>query len=174
MKNPVRIYGRLRQAYWNNEYRKYREKYDIHPTFSFRGSSEVRLAGKGIIHLGAHGYIGNFSSIMSEEDNAVWVGSGCAIAHQVSITTSQQIIDQEHYATDYHPLMQRGDVYIGNDCWICTGVFITPNVHIGNHVVVGANSVVTQSLPANTLCAGVPAKPIRPISQPAITPKYNA
>lgn len=35
-----------------------------------------------------------------------------------------------------------------------------PNVHIGNHVVIGAGSVVTHDIPDNSLAAGNPAKVI--------------
>lgn len=35
-----------------------------------------------------------------------------------------------------------------------------PNVHIGNHVVIGAGSVVIHDIPDNSLAAGNPAKVI--------------
>jgi acetyltransferase-like isoleucine patch superfamily enzyme len=42
-------------------------------------------------------------------------------------------------------------------------VVVTSGVTIGERCVVGANSVVTSDLPARTVCAGVPARPIRAI-----------
>lgn len=39
-----------------------------------------------------------------------------------------------------------GTPVIGNNCFICTGVKIVGAVHIGNDVVVGANSVVVKSI----------------------------
>ena len=35
-----------------------------------------------------------------------------------------------------------------------------PGVTVGNHCVVGANAVVTHDVEANTIVAGIPAKPI--------------
>ncbi len=37
---------------------------------------------------------------------------------------------------------------------------ILPGVRIGDNCVVGAGSVVTRSVPANTVVAGVPARPV--------------
>lgn len=44
------------------------------------------------------------------------------------------------------------NVYIGNDC------VIMPGVEIGNNCVVGASSVITKSIPDNSVVAGVPAR----------------
>ncbi len=52
-------------------------------------------------------------------------------------------------------------VKIGNYVWLATGVIINPGVTIHDGVVVGAGAVVTRDLPPNTLCVGIPAKPIR-------------
>ena len=50
----------------------------------------------------------------------------------------------------------KGDTIVGNDCWIGQNVTILPGVHIGNGVIIGANSVVTKDLPSYSICAGNP------------------
>jgi acetyltransferase-like isoleucine patch superfamily enzyme len=40
---------------------------------------------------------------------------------------------------------------------------VTSGVTIGERCVVGANSVVTRDLPPRSVCAGVPARPLREI-----------
>ena len=54
-----------------------------------------------------------------------------------------------------------GRVFIGQGAWVGYGVFIAGNVSLGEHSVVGANSVVTRSVPAYTVVAGAPAEPVR-------------
>jgi len=55
-----------------------------------------------------------------------------------------------------------GAVVLGGDNLIGFGTIIIVNSRIGKGCIVGAGSVVTGDLPANTICAGVPARPIRP------------
>ena len=51
---------------------------------------------------------------------------------------------------------------IGDNCWIATNAVILPGVELGEHVIVGAGSVVTQSFKENNiLIGGVPAKIIK-------------
>lgn len=56
-------------------------------------------------------------------------------------------------------------ITIGDHCWIAGNVTICGGVTIGEGSVIGAGSVVTKDIPANTLAAGVPCRPIRPITE---------
>lgn len=53
-----------------------------------------------------------------------------------------------------------GRIKIGNNVFIGSHVIIMPGVTVGNNVVIGAGSVVTKSLPDDSVCAGVPCRPI--------------
>jgi acetyltransferase-like isoleucine patch superfamily enzyme len=56
-------------------------------------------------------------------------------------------------------------ISIGDRVWCGTRVTICAGVEIGDDVVIGAGSVVTKSLPANSVAYGVPAKPVRPLER---------
>jgi serine O-acetyltransferase len=47
---------------------------------------------------------------------------------------------------------------LGNDCWIGPGAKIFGGISIGNNVMIGANAVVTQNFPDNSVVMGIPAE----------------
>jgi len=51
--------------------------------------------------------------------------------------------------------------YIGKKCFIGARSIILPGVTIGDHVIVGAGSVVTKDVKSNCIVAGNPAKIIK-------------
>jgi acetyltransferase-like isoleucine patch superfamily enzyme len=61
----------------------------------------------------------------------------------------------------YQPLDRIAPVRIGRGCWIGEHVVILPGVSIGEQSVIGANSVVTQSVPPRCVVAGAPARMLR-------------
>ncbi|MEE1675860.1 acyltransferase [Agarivorans aestuarii] len=60
---------------------------------------------------------------------------------------------------------QVGDIILEDDVWLATGVSVMAGVTIGKGTVVAAGSIVTKSLPAGVLAAGVPAKVIKSIEE---------
>lgn len=52
-------------------------------------------------------------------------------------------------------------VRIGSGSWLGTGVVVLPGVTIGEHVTVGANSVVCDDLPDGCVAVGSPARVVR-------------
>ena len=49
-------------------------------------------------------------------------------------------------------------VHIGKHVWLCSNVTVMPGIKVGDGTVVGANSIVTSSFPANCIVSGNPAK----------------
>ena len=54
-----------------------------------------------------------------------------------------------------------GKTLIGDFCFIGTGVKIIKPVKIGNHVIIGANSVITNDIPSYCVVAGNPGRIIK-------------
>ncbi len=53
-----------------------------------------------------------------------------------------------------------GRVKIGNNVWLGEDVTILKNVEIGDNVIIGAGSIVTKSIPSDSIAVGRPAKVI--------------
>lgn len=56
-------------------------------------------------------------------------------------------------------------ITVGNDVWFGGGCTVLPGVTIGDGCVIGAGSVVTRDIPANTVAAGNPCRVLRSISE---------
>lgn len=55
----------------------------------------------------------------------------------------------------------KGDVIIGDNCFIGNYAVILPGVTIGNECIIGAGSIVTKDIPNNCIAAGNPARVIK-------------
>lgn len=84
-----------------------------------------------------------------------------SIGDDVQITTGVKIFTHggSHVCRLYEKNFDCfGKVVIGNNVYLGTNVLIMPGVIIGDNVLVGAGSVVTKSVPSNSIVAGNPAK----------------
>ena len=161
-KTPLRkLFGSLyffcKVCYEEEKYSQFRKKYNIHPTFRFGGEG-TKFYGAGKIYCGENGHIGEHSSIQTHEDCKVVIGKNCAISHFVKIYTYNPFAD---YDFSKKAKSSKGDVVIGNNCWIGANVFIREGIKIGENSVIGANSVVTRDIPSHCIAAGCPAKVIQ-------------
>jgi serine acetyltransferase len=84
--------------------------------------------------------------------NADKIGKNLYVFHNVTIGND--------YAT--------GRPVIGDNVFISTHCVIIGKIHIGDNVVIGANSLVDSDIPSNSLAAGNPARVIRALTDDAI------
>lgn len=79
-----------------------------------------------------------------------------------NVTMSIRVTVMAHDASTKKTLgcTKIGQVHIGNHVFIGANTTILPGVTIGDYAVIGAGSVVTHDVPARTVIAGVPAKVI--------------
>ena len=86
--------------------------------------------------------------------NNVWITSGCQLlCHDASVIMIN-ILRSGHRD-------RVGPIIIGNNCFLGNNVILLPETNIGSNTIIGAGSVVTQDVPANTLAVGNPARVIR-------------
>lgn len=65
----------------------------------------------------------------------------------------------------YKNVRRAGRIIIYENCFIGAHTIIMPGVSIGPNAVVGAGSVVTKSVPENSVAAGVPAKVLMTVEE---------
>ena len=70
-------------------------------------------------------------------------------------------MDSNYHALSSDDVVTVAPVTIGKNVWIGRNRLIFPGVSIGNNSVIGSGSVVTKSVPPNTLVGGAPAKVIK-------------
>ena len=56
-------------------------------------------------------------------------------------------------------------ILVGNNVFIGSGTILLPGTTIGDNCVIGAGSVVTGDVPANSVAAGVPARVIKEVNE---------
>lgn len=92
--------------------------------------------------------------------NSIIIGKNTAIAANVTITDIHHPYEDISKPIEHQKLVVK-EVVIGDDCKIYNNAVILPGVHIGKHVTVGANSVVTHDLPDYSVAVGNPARVIK-------------
>jgi acetyltransferase-like isoleucine patch superfamily enzyme len=107
--------------------------------------------------------------------NNVWITSRCQIYSKIGIDIEDNVMiasnvficDYSHGKSSpnipykdqlYEPF---GEIKIGSGTWIGQNVVILHGVNIGKQSIIGANSVVTNSIPDYSIAVGSPAKVVR-------------
>jgi len=113
---------------------------------------------EGEVSIGAKTVIGQDCTISAYQ--RISIGRECILADRV------MLIDFDHGAVEVErPVRLQGiykrDVHVGHNVWMGYGACVLRGVSIGDNSIVGTSAVVTSSMPANAVLAGVPARVIR-------------
>lgn len=148
------------------EYKSFRNKYSIDPSFRFNGK-EILMYGEGEIIAGKDSYVGEYSTWQAVKGYKIVIGQGCRISHNVRCYTQSAEADQDFSAM---PIRSKsGDVVIEDYVWIGANVFINPGITIGTNSIIGANAVVTKNVEPFSIVGGVPAVLIRKKNLPGVS-----
>lgn len=93
-----------------------------------------------------------------QDQGGIEIGDGSLIGHNTTIATLNHDFNPDKRA-NLHP----SPVKIGKNVWIGSDCTILPGVEIGDGAVIGAGSVVTKNVPANSVVVGSPARVIKQI-----------
>lgn len=142
--------------------------------FRLRGGS-IRLGRDVDVRAHAVLNVGGGNLVLEGPNNISWgVVIHCAesvhLARFAHVAEYSTIVDSTHFYTSpdewsYHNTRTR-PVSLGEDVWVCPKSTIASGVTIGDHTIVGSNTVVTQSVPAGVLVSGVPAEIVKKLDLP--------
>jgi carbonic anhydrase/acetyltransferase-like protein (isoleucine patch superfamily) len=106
--------------------------------------------------VGEGTWIGAFTMI--DGSGGLTIGTGCDISSGVHVYTHSSV--RRCVSGRVFPTVERAPVHIGDHVFVGAGAIVNMGVTIGDHSVVGAGAVVSRDVPAYTVVAGVPARPI--------------
>jgi acetyltransferase-like isoleucine patch superfamily enzyme len=113
---------------------------------------------KNEMTIGKNTWIGQYCFFHSA--GGLEIGEAVGIGPYVKIITSAHSDDNIELPVLYHPLKFK-KVTLKNGCDIGMGSIILPGVSIGEGTIIGAGSVVVESIPDFCVAVGIPARVIR-------------
>lgn len=119
------------------------ESFVLFPPFYTDCGRNITVGNNVFINSGCH----------FQDQGGIRIGDGSQIGHKVTLATLNHGIAPEHRHTLYP-----APIVIGRNVWIGAAATVVQGVTIGDNSIIGAGSVVTKEVPANTIVAGVPAK----------------
>ena len=120
-------------------------------------SGVIRNLGEGLI---IEDNVGVSQNCLIAVRGNIRIGFNTILGPGVSIFSENHKFDRLDI-----PIVSQGeireDVNIGSDVWIGSGSIILSGVHIGDHSIIAAGSVVNRNVPDYTIVGGCPAKVIK-------------
>jgi len=120
------------------------------------GEARVRIGGGSFLNLG----------VMVAAVELIEIGEHCMLANGCFVTDGNHRFDDPGTPVPWQGFTTKGPTRVGDNVWCGANVVITSGVTVGERCVIGANSVVTEDLPAFSIAAGAPAKVLKRIEYP--------
>jgi len=112
------------------------------------------------LKIGDNSFIGD--DCLFDLANRITLGKSVTLAERVTILTHTNVGYKDHPLQKYFPRLD-ASVEFKDGCFVGANVTILPGAVIGERAFIAAGSVVTKSVTAETIMAGVPARAIRKI-----------
>jgi putative colanic acid biosynthesis acetyltransferase WcaF len=117
-----------------------------------RPTAEITYPWKVLI--GDYSWIGDHVTLYSLGE--IHIGANVVISQGSYICTGTHNMESPNFDIYDAP------IFIEDEAWIASDVFVAPGVRIGRGAVVGARSSALHDLPPMMVSVGNPAKPLRP------------
>lgn len=183
-----RTYNYLRMLYGGG---KFSSLPDVKYSIYFKKSKDSKIQiGKGFTFFSGNGLnplspgrkgtiFTEGNALISIGDNVgmssavLWAKKEIIIGNRVTVGANAVILDSDCHSLNYLDRGTENDmrnckckpIIIEDDVLIGTGSYILKGVHIGARSIIGAGSIVTSDIPADSIAAGNPARVIRKINQ---------
>lgn len=182
---PKKVVNYIRKSIYIKQFKKYARS----SGFGSDGlGKKCVIVGKNNISIGENTWIDDGCELIAYNSHFeqklyanLCIGDNVRIHKRCRITCAGEIVIEnnvlmapEVFITDHNhgmapeylggyspqPLLVK-DVRIENGVWLGQRVTILPGVTVGKHSIIGANSVVTRSVPEYCIAVGNPAKVIK-------------
>jgi acetyltransferase-like isoleucine patch superfamily enzyme len=142
----------------NVQFLRYKKNINIGDNVIFKSGAKIASCNQNaFIEIGNNTTIGYNTFIFSSK--SIKIGDNCMISSFVYLVDSAHGTKKGELMNSQ--LENSNDIIIGDDVWIGQGSTILPGIKIDDGAVVGAGSVVTESIKKDEIFAGNPAKKIR-------------
>ncbi len=148
------------------------------------GTYIVNIFFKYILRIGRGDFLIHFTSRVNSPQNISILGDNKAVVYRSFATSGgcyyQAIngieigegtiwsynccfVSANHSKNDYKKHEKMPPIKIGKNVWIGANCVILPGVEIGDNTIIGAGSIVTKSIPSDSIAVGNPCKIIKNI-----------
>lgn len=155
----------------------------VAPPFRFYGLNQMVVGKDVMIHKDC--WLQTFPGFGDPNSSKLVIKSNAGIGMGAHISAAKQVLIEEYvmlapnvYISDVThafesinlPIMSQGingiaPVTIGRSTWLGHNVVVLPGVTIGQHCVIGANSVVNSCMPDYCVAVGAPARVVKQYSR---------
>jgi acetyltransferase-like isoleucine patch superfamily enzyme len=175
--NPLKrviLRGRLTRPYWRRRFHHFGEQSILHkPAWV----SAPELISIGDYFLALHDlWLAVEQPARTSAAPVIVIGDNVAIRPHVTITAAESVVIEDHVVLSafvsvvdsdhtfgrnpsvlYNPLVT-APIRVGRGTWVAERVSVLRGSNIGEHCVIGANSVVRGEIPDYSVAVGAPAR----------------
>lgn len=144
-------------------------------SYILRRPELVRVRAGGRIWIGEGTLVGPGARLVAHDELNIgercFIGKNATIVAMAPVALGNDVLVAENvsiHSEDHGPPRRREEfscapIEIGDWAWLGAGVVVLKGGSVGARTTIGANAVVTRSIPSDVVAVGAPASPIRSV-----------